>query len=183
MKTKTVSELRLRGQPCPADLAVLIERCGDLLDALGISIPVEPTWSPWTDKSYLTEHELSNPDIVANIRAIEHVCEMISFVAETDGGECIGYWTGPDDVLISKAALVYYDTEGMFYLCGSSFIDALYVLCSGYDGFEELLSRLRDHGIRTDYSSEHEIPIPVMPQSPDAVHNEKYERFRLDGGF
>lgn len=52
---------------------------------------------PWSDKSYLTEADLRNPDIVGNVRAIDEVCEMVSFVAETDGGELIGYWRGPND--------------------------------------------------------------------------------------
>ncbi len=173
-----ISRLRLQGQPCPADLAFLIQKCGDLLGELGISIPTETLWSPWLDKSYLTELELRDPIISANGRAIEEVCDMISFVAETDGGECIGYWRGPHNGPISEAALVYYDTEGMFYLCGRRFVDALFVLRSEYGKIEELRRRLNEGGIHLDYETEDDIPIPAMDSTPEAVHEEKFSRYR-----
>jgi hypothetical protein len=180
MNAETVSKLRLRGQPCPDDLVLLIEKCSDLLEELGVSIPTEGSWSPWKDKSYLTTADLKDPDIAGNVRALEEVCEMVSFVAETDGGEFIGYWRGPDDLPIREAALVYYDTEGMFYLCGSRFVDALFVLYSGHREFQQLKNRLKENGIDLNYLDEDDVPIPSMDFTPEAVHNEKFERYRLE---
>jgi len=175
---ETVSTRRLKGQRCPDDLIIVIEKCRDILEELGIKIEGDFAWAPWADKSYLTETDLQDPEIVGNIRAIDEVCEMVSFVAESDEGEFIGYWRGPDETPINEAGIVYYDTEGMFYLCGSRFVDALFVLCSEYDEFEELKSRLEQNGIALEYDSEDDIPIPNMDVTPDAIHTAKYEEYR-----
>ena len=120
---------------------------------------------------------MNNPDISANVRAIDEVCDYICFVAQTDGGEYIGYWRGPENLPINLSPLVYYDTEGQFELCGSRFVESIFFLV--YD--EELLKEFRDlcsdQGIDVDFSSLDDIPIPELNPTPDDLHSKIYESY------
>jgi len=54
--------------------------------------------------------------------------EYIKIVVQTDGGEYIGYWKGPECNNISSDPFVSYDTEGQFELCGSRFVETVFFL-------------------------------------------------------
>ncbi len=121
-----LSQFRLGGEPVPRDLEVLAEHAHELEDFTGIVIPFDSDWKPWLDTSYLKPEELINPDIAANIKAIEKVCSYIAFIAQDDEGAYLGYWRGPSWRKIADSPLVVLDNEGQFSLCaGSNFADAV----------------------------------------------------------
>lgn len=173
-----VSKHRLGGEPCPKDLEILITHGSDLLEELGIEINGDPSWAPWTDKSYLTAADYQDPDIAANVKAIDETFAMIRFAARTDQGEFIGYWSGPEGRTAAAGPLVYYDTEGQFRLCGARFIEALFFV--SYD--EELLARLKHtvagHGVPLAFESIDEIAIPQANCTPDEFHQERYRKLK-----
>lgn len=170
-----LSHLRLHGEPCPPDLEQLVTHGLDWLTGLGVTFGFEKEWAPWADKSYLTPADLANPDIAANVKAIDDVCEYIRFVAQTDGGECIGYWVGPVPRPLSECPLVYYDTEGQFELCGSRFVESFFFLIYDEDTLVELREVCADLGIPLDFISLDDIPIPASSITPDAYHEQRYD--------
>ena len=169
-----VSKYRLAGEPCPRDLEILITGCGALLQELGIEINGDESWAPWADKSYLSESDFRDPDIVANVKAIDDTFRFIRFVARADDSECIGYWCGPEGRPVAESPLVYYDTEGQFRLCGGRFVEAIFFI--SYD--EESLSRLRmicaSLGVQLDFKTIDDIVIPATNVTPDKFHLERY---------
>ena len=169
-----ISTNRLRGEPCPRDLQLLIENCPDLIADLGISLGVDADWAPWSDKSYLTPEDLANPDITANVKAIDEVCEHVRFVAQLDGGECIGYWVSPTLRPIAACPVVYYDTEGQFELCGGRFVESLFFLIYDDDALEEVRLKCAALGIPMEFSSLDDIKIPESTISPDDFHDQRY---------
>jgi hypothetical protein len=63
-----------------------VKRGIELLRDLGVEVSGDVSWKPWADKSYLTESDLADPDIAANVRAIADTFEHINFFARTDDG-------------------------------------------------------------------------------------------------
>lgn len=173
-----VSEYRLGGQPCPKDLDVLISHCRPLLDDLGIEISGDPAWAPWADKSYLTEADYRNPDIAANVKAIDDTFALTRFVARTENGECIGYWGGPEGCQVADGPVVYYDTEGQFRLCGARFIEALFFVLYGDDGLEKLRLAAAGLGVPLEFETIDDITIPQASCSPEAFHLERYHKHK-----
>lgn len=173
-----VSKYRLGGEPCPRDLEVLITHCSAILHDMGVEISGDSTWAPWADKSYLTEADYRDPDIAANVKAIDDTCALISFVGSTDEGECIGYWRGPERRAISASPLVCYDTEGQFTLCGSKFIEALFFISYDEEALERLRAAVAKLGVPLEFASIDEIVIPQTIRSPDSFHKERYEKHK-----
>lgn len=180
MSVDLVSKNRLGGESCPSDLEILILNCSDLLGEMGIEINCEVSWAPWEDKSYLTEDDLKNPDIMANVKAIDEMFEYTKFVAQADGGEYIGYWKGVECNNISSAPLVYYDTEGQFELCGSRFVEAVFFLVDDEDLLAEFKQKCIGLGIKMDFNNLDEISIPELSCTPDELHNKKYDEYLAD---
>lgn len=173
-----VSKHRLGGEPCPKDLEVLLTHCGAILQEVGIEISGDPAWAPWADKSYLTEADYRNPDIAANVKAIDDTFACISFVGRTEDGECIGYWRGAERRPISASPVVCYDTEGQFRLCGTRFIEALFFISYDEDALEQLRVAVANLGVPLEFESIDEIVIPQTISSPDSFHKERYEKYK-----
>lgn len=173
-----VSKHRLGGQPCPKDLEVLITHCRPILEELGIEISSDPTWAPWADKSYLTDADYRNPDIAANVKAIDDTFAFIRFVGRTDDGECIGYWCGPEGRMVADGPVVCYDTEGQFRLCGARFIEALFFILYDEDALKKLRLAVAGFGVPLEFESIDDITTPQTSRSPDVFHKERYEKYK-----
>ena len=138
----------LGGEPVPMDLQVLLLHRNELEQRTGIVLTWEEDWTPWLDSSYLSEDEKANPEIAANIRALEEVCSLIAFVAACESDEYIGYWREPDKRAVADSPLTYFDNEGQFDLCGGTNIaEAILAQAFGEDHFQELRDWMRSIGI------------------------------------
>jgi hypothetical protein len=177
-RVEDVSKYRLRGEPCPKDLEILIRRGASLLEEMGIEIGGDPTWAPWADKSYLTEADYRDPDIAANVKALDDTFAFVRFVARTDQGECIGYWCGPENRAVGDSPVVYYDTEGQFRLCGTRFVEALFFVMYGDDMLNRVRTVCSDLGIPLGFDSIDDIVIPEGIVSPESYHQERYQKHK-----
>ena len=148
------------------------------LDDLGIEVSGDPEWAPWADKSYLTEADYRNPDIAANVRAIDDTFALIRFVARTENGECIGYWSGPEGRRVADGPVVYYDTEGQFRLCGLRFVEALFFVLYDDDRLEQLRLAVGKHGVPLEFESIDDIAITQASCSPEAFHLGRYHEHK-----
>jgi hypothetical protein len=175
---ESVTLNRLGGAPCPDDLRILLTDGIGLLHALGVEISGDVSWQPWADKSYLTSTDWADPEIAANVHAIDDTFEHINFVARTDDGIFLGYWRGPQRASIDNSPLVSYDTEGQFRLCGGRFVESLFFVLSdneALDQFREACGRL---GIIVSFESLDDIAIPSIAPEPAAYHLARYESHR-----
>ena len=148
--------------------------CGSIPDA---NPNPQLAWAPWSDKSYLTEEDLQDPDISANVRAIDDTFELISFVAATEDGEYVGYWRGVDDTPVANAPVVLYSNDGQFSLCGNRMIEAPFFISFGDDLLDELRSRANTHGFRLDFESIDDLPESQTTMKPDAYHMQQYVQY------
>ncbi|ULJ61080.1 hypothetical protein [Wielerella bovis] len=137
---------------------------------------------------YLSEDELANPDIQANIVAIEQVARMITFVAKDDDSNIYGYWRGKSGRAIEDSPIVQYDTEGQFNIMpGASLTEAF---CASYcfeddELFEEMKEQFADLDVyfvcdswQDVYDSETELE-----DEPSELHSEIYNAERVKKGL
>ncbi len=129
------STARLDGQPAPADLkAVLFAIWTDAsfagsdrdpLAIVGFRILQPGQSHPLLDNSYLNDKDRANPDIMANVAAMDGTSGLCCFVLETRNG-LMGYWRGPEKAPLHEAPIVFLDDEGQYLLAsGRSIAEAL----------------------------------------------------------
>lgn len=173
-----VSVNRLSGEKCPADLTLLLTKGEDLLFDLGVEVNGEASWQPWADKGYLTENDLRNPDIAANVQAIDDVFQCIDFVARLEDELYIGYWRGPQRRSIQDSPLVSYDSEGQFALCGARFVEALVSTIFDQDLREKFCASCSEIGVALSFESLDDIVIPAVDPTPEKYHSELYSKYK-----
>jgi hypothetical protein len=181
----------LKGQPIPKDLLALLGAGGPggddpLREALSHSLLIPRRDYPLLSGSYLNDVDRQNPDIMANVAAVNEVIELITFVAESDDGDMIGYWHGPERTPIGSAPIVKLDTEGQFDLMrGRTLSEAM--LGHYTYGDDERFAAGRDwlasHGIVVNAKNWHELSTPVAATRPDKLHKTLYNEKRVAAGL
>ena len=178
MKIEDISINRLKNESCPEDVTFLIENCMDLLTEMEIEINGDETWEPWNDKSYLTKEDLADPDISANIQAIDDTFSLISFIAEFPDGEYVGYWRGIENSNIEDCPLVHYSNDGQFSLCGPRFIESIFVNLYDDEGLDEIRRLAKEKGIELNFKSIDDIKDKETKIEPDDYHQKKYYEYK-----
>jgi hypothetical protein len=174
---------RLGGEPVPNDIAILLAHADELAERTGVELNWKKGWAPWSDTSYLSAADRANADIMANVRAIAEVCELIAFVAASEDEEYYGYWRGPDKRPVAVSPVVMLDNEGQFEFCGgSTFAEALLSQTYGDEQFEELRDWLVSIGIAVGATSTDGLTYPEGELSPDELHQELYRRYLGEAG-
>ncbi len=136
------------------------------------------------DTSYLSAADRANPDIMANVRAIAAVCELIAFVAADQEDEYYGYWRGPGKRAVADSPIVKLDNEGQFSLCaGTTLAEALLGQTYGEEQFTDLRDWFRSIGIATAAESPEDIEYRKDESSPEAIHKDLYYRYRKEAGL
>ncbi|MDT9591932.1 hypothetical protein RDV89_02555 [Nocardioides zeae] len=113
---------------------------------LGVTF-LEPGGTPsqLLDTSYLTDDDRANPDVMANVRAIEETAALVTWVA-VEPQRAVGYWRGPASIPLDRAPLAQLDDEGQLRLTGAVSVTEFYAA-----ELEELLVDddvlLEEHGL------------------------------------
>lgn len=137
------------------------------------------------DTSYLSAEDLANPDIAANVRAIEETAALITWVGEDeDESQAFGYWRGPNDVPLAAAPIVSLDSEGQFQvLRGANLSEALSDEYGQWadDGYPGVVARCRSEGVTISADDPAELLEPTVTPTPAEHHVARY-RDLLAGG-
>jgi hypothetical protein len=191
--TQTFQQHILKGQTAPQDLQALLDviaEAGDgadrLREALGFSLLGPGRDYPLLSGSYLNERDRQNPDIMANVAAINEVLAMITFVAESEDGDMIGYWHGPERTPIDAAPIVKYDTEGQFDLMqGRNVSEAMLGNYTFGDDerFADGKAWLADCGIEMEAADWHALSTPTAATMPNKLHRTLYNERRSAAGL
>lgn len=172
------SQNRLNGEPVPDDVKALLANRDEFLERTGVELNWKKGWAPWLDTSYLSAAERANPDIAANVQAIEEVCGLIAFIGADEESNYFGYWRGPKKRPVARCPLVRLDNEGQFgLLAGSTFAEAVLV-DQTYDAeqFTELRDWLRSLGITIRWETPDDATYPKEKDGPDDLHKKRYYR-------
>ena len=169
---------RLGGEPCPDDLRILLSDGAELLHSVCLEVSGDASWQPWADQSYLSPSDLADPDIAANVRAIDDTFEHINFFARTEEDTCIGYWRGPQRLPLQNSPLVSYDTEGQFRLCGGRFVESLFFVLSDDEALAQFRWSCVQLGIALPFESIDDVATPFVDPTPDAFHLARYHEHK-----
>jgi hypothetical protein len=172
------SQNRLNGEPVPDDVKALLANHDEFSERTEVELNWKKGWAPWLDTSYLSAEDRANPDIAANVRAIEEVCGLIAFIGADEEDNYFGYWRGPKKRPVAKSPLVRLDNEGQFeLLAGSSFAEAILV-ANTYDTeqFTEFRDWLRALGIAIPWETPDDATYPKEKDRPDDLHKALYYR-------
>ncbi len=188
MVSKKIIKTVLNNQEAPADLYQLLnsDGCSDVLEEMECQL-IKPEELPdLISHSYLNDDDRKDPDIMANVAAIDDVFKLITFVVQKDDGEIVGYWHGPEHLSLLEAPIVQYDTEGQFdILLGKTLTEAMlgvYVFDED-DEFLELREEFKQCGIEIQASNYDELHKPNPSTSPDSLHNILYNKYREKAGL
>lgn len=134
---------------------------------------------PMLDHSYLNDKDRANPAIMANVKAMNVILSMSSFVVENDNSDLFGYWHGPEQLPIDRAPIICVDSEGQFRLCeGLHLADALISTCV-YDDetFAQRKQWFAAYDIQINAESLESFPDAPNMIKPDELSKELYEKF------
>ena len=140
---------------------------------LGFALLVPGRNYPLLTGSYLNDSDRQNPDIMANVAAINDVLALCTIVAESEDGDMIGYWHGPERTPIGNAEIVKFDTEGTFGLMqGRTLAEAMLGndTYSDVERFATTCAWLAECGIAIDAKSWRELSSPEAATRPDKLH-------------
>ena len=158
----SLSRTRLDSKPVPRDMVVLLDRYQAQLAKLGIFISDDPNVAPWADESYLTEADLANPDIAANVRAMRDTNRLIYFIGFADNGESFGIWRKVSSEDLNCCPPVTLDTEGQYEVY-RSWAECFRMLLSDEPICDQIEN---DTGVFSETSIE-----------PNEYRNDKYELY------
>jgi hypothetical protein len=192
-KLADYSRQRLGGRAVPADLRTLLllqlqrgAADADPLGAMGVTLLEVGETHDALDHSYLNDKDRANPDIMANVAAMQSTCEYALFVARNQDAAIIGYWLGPENLGIEAAPIVKLDSEGQFALLeGTSLSEALLGnhVFEDAERFAELKGEFAKVGIAIRGDSWDELPYPKSLSDPGVFHEERYAENRNNAGL
>jgi hypothetical protein len=181
---------RLAGRPVPDDLAILLaaQWAGNNgpLEDLEIEFLAPGHTLELVDHSYLREKDRANPDIMANVAAMDEISRHIGYVAEGLNGAALGYWLHPDEPADRPAPVVRLDTEGQFdILDGTTFAEAV-IGCWVHDD-DEWFGRLADGfeelGVAMPVRRSADLAPAVVVVDPAKLHHRLFYAERARRGL
>lgn len=189
---------RLSGQVVPSDLGAILTAIGDDPDfeesdenPLKI-VWAEPLWTnreyPLLDHNYLNDQDRADPDIMANVKAMQDTEKKLKFVVQCADQSLIGYWQPDQKTPLEKCALFWLDTEGQYELTEGKTLSetlAYRALIDGdqdeYRSLIEAFSRLGIPVPETDESAVFDAMdtrSAEIKQTPQRFRNQRYEHYR-----
>jgi hypothetical protein len=186
----------LKGQAAPDDLRKLFEmQSVRIVDDGEYSDPLEAIQhyllNPEEEldlltHSYLNDSDRANPDIMANVSAIDSVFKHITFVAKNDNSDLLGYWHGPENTPIELSPIVKYDTEGQFSLLLGKHLCEAMLGDHVFDDDEEF-TRLREWFSQSEIviaaSNWDDLDFPEVKTKPNELHHALYNEYRIASGL
>ncbi|WP_143026777.1 hypothetical protein [Celeribacter baekdonensis] len=197
-KVKKFIDSRLDGQDLPKDLSTLLAVvAGDPEFEEDGNNPLNIIWAEllWTDRKYpLLDHDYindvdrANPDIMANVRAMQDTDKKLKFVIQCEDTSLIGYWQPDPETPLEQCALFWLNTEGQYYLTEGKTLSetlAYRALVDGdEDAFRSLLDAFERLGIpvpeadETSIFADMEFRATKVGETPENFRNQRYEYYR-----
>ncbi|MGN9907432.1 hypothetical protein ACTMTJ_07720 [Phytohabitans sp. LJ34] len=179
---------RLRGRPVPDDLRRLVaiqaarpageQRARDPLLHTRTVIFEPGESDALLDHSYLNENDRADPDIMANIAAIDTVLPHAAWIGTLVDGDVVGYWLHPDEPVGEPPLVVTFSTEGEFDIQpGESLVEAVIYHYAGYqdDRFAAAAELYEAHGLPIAARRADDLPHRRAVVDPAALHSKRYE--------
>jgi hypothetical protein len=136
---------------------------------------------------YLSESDLADLDIRANIIASKWLFGQIAWFLEDDDSNLYGYWVGLEKKIDLKPIIVSYDTEGQFESLGKIGLGDLLSYIGSYgedDRYAELAAAAQATRLRVDATTIDDYYAIAVDSEVDVkkIHNDVYDSERAKLG-
>lgn len=170
-RVKAFIASRMDGQDAPKDLSALLsalskdaefENSGkNPLNAVGAQLLWADQKYPLLDHNYLNDVDRADPDIMANVKAMQDVSQKLKFVVQCEDTYLIGYWQPDPTTPLEKCALFWLDTEGQYYLTEGKTLSETFAYRALIDGqvdaYQSVLQTFEQLGVKAAKSDEKSI--------------------------
>jgi hypothetical protein len=96
-----------------------LDQLHDLVKRLKFEFVNDPQWAKPSESSYLTDAHRADPNIMANIEAMEATNKLIAWFGRDFEGY-VGLWRGPTGLPFDEAPVVRLDSEGQYSLVAAT---------------------------------------------------------------
>jgi len=158
-----------------------LDDLGDLLEQIGFELVDDPNWAEPSDTSYLNDRDRADPDIMANVDAMDATNKLIAWIGRDTEG-FVGLWRGPDNLPLQQAPVVRLDTEGQYSLVGATVPDYIAV-SAGEDAFADARATLVAAGFKVAASEEKVWDALKGIAGPNAYRHDLYNKGRIKRGL
>ena len=193
---------RLAGETAPPDLDILLKAFSarqNFAQSTENPLTHAATELMWTDRTYslldhdyLNETDRENPDIMANVKAMQDTAEKLKFVAQSEDDFLLGYWQERPETPLAACSLFWLDSEGQYSIAEGKSLAETLAYRALVDGDEELC------GVVTQTFEQLGIIIPVakedlilsemdtrssaIAQTPQDYRGLRYKHYRQASG-
>src|SRR5258706_6694553 len=94
----------------------------DVLDQFEFEFVDDPNWPEPSNTSYLNDSDRADPDIMANVEAMDATNKLIAWFGRDQEG-FVGLWRGPGSLPLERAPVVRLDSEGQYSLVAATVPD------------------------------------------------------------
>ncbi|WP_298293708.1 hypothetical protein [uncultured Litoreibacter sp.] len=189
---------RLGGQNVPNDLDALLratandpgfeKSVNNPLKEIGAEILWADGKYPLLDHDYLNEVDRADPDIMANVKAMQDTDKKLKFVVQCEDTSLIGYWQQDADTRLDQCALFWLDTEGQYYLTEGRTLSEAFTYRALVDDdkntFRSLRAAFERLGVSIRETDESQIFADMdaraaeLGETPENFRNERYEYYK-----
>lgn len=168
------------------DINRLQENIGNLqevLEEIDFEFIDDPKWSEPSDTSYLNETDRADPDIMANIDAMNATNKLIAWFGRDQEGGFVGLWRGPGNTPLEGAPVVRLDNEGQYQIMAATVPDYLALADMDEDNFNDARLALLAVGFKVSASRDEAWGKIDGLSNPNAFRKELYNQGRILRGL
>ena len=166
------------------ELLKLREHLGTLrsiVDRLEFELVDDPNWAEPSDSSYLSEAERHNPDIAANVDAMNETNKLISWFGQDYEGY-VGLWRGPSNRAPAASPVVRLDNEGQYSIVAMTIPDYL-AISMPEEEFATTREALADAGFEVAFNPDAIWgAIESVEDPPNDYRNKLYRELKQSRG-
>lgn len=155
----------------------------NVLDQIEFEFIDDPEWAEPSDTSYLNETDRADPDIMANVAAMDATNKLIAWFGRDQEGGFVGLWRGPEKTPLERAPVVRLDNEGQYNLVAATVPDYVAVSDMDDEAFNDTRAALVAAGFSVAASREEIWQALDGMSDPNAFRNELYNQERVRRGL
>lgn len=156
---------------------------GEVLDQIEFEFIDDPHWSEPSDTSYLSDADRTDPDIMANVEAMDATNKRIAWFGRDQEGGFVGLWRDPENNSLERAPVVRLDNEGQYELVAATVPDYIAVSDMDEEIFDATRATLLAVGFKVAASRDEIWEALNGFSDPNAFRHELYNQGRARRGL
>ena len=153
----------------------------EVLDMIEFEFVDDPQWAEPSDTSYLSDADRADPDIMANVEAMDATNKLIAWFGRDDQG-FVGLWRSSAGLPMERAPVVRLDSEGQYSLVAAT-VPNYFAISVQDEAFNDARVALVAAGFEVAASREEIWSALAGVAKPNAYRHELYNQGRTQRGL